>query len=110
MICTETLGKDTYYAVIFSSHKNSDNQAYLAMSDLLEKKLKSYQGLLGIESIRNKDGFGITISYWESMDSIQSWKVDQDHMQAKAQGRALWYKDYMIRIAKVESQNYFIHE
>jgi hypothetical protein len=34
------------------------------------------QGFLGAESTRGEDGFGITVSYWSTAESIARWKQD----------------------------------
>lgn len=60
------------------------------------------RGFLGIESARGADGFGITVSYWDSMESILSWRAQVEHRAAQERGKALWYEHYEIRIAKVE--------
>ncbi|WP_454053132.1 hypothetical protein [Clostridium sp. Marseille-Q7071] len=49
----------------------------------------------------------MTISYWDSLESISSWKNNSHHMSAKEMGKKMWYSKYMIRICKVESDNYF---
>jgi len=60
-------------------------------------------GFLGVESARNE--FGITVSYWTDLDSIQHWKSNSDHLLAQEHGREKWYKSFKTRIAKVE-RNY----
>ena len=34
--------------------------------------------------------------------SIAAWKRDTEHQQAQRGGRATWYADYTVRVAKVE--------
>jgi len=38
------------------------------------------------------------------MESIGNWARHAKHMQAKQQGKAHWYTDYRVRIAKVERE------
>lgn len=64
-------------------------------------------GFLGVECLRDVDGFGITVSYWDSMESIDAWRKNLDHMEAKQRGRSEWYQEYTIRICKVEFENHF---
>jgi heme-degrading monooxygenase HmoA len=66
----------------------------------MENLAKEQDGYLGIESARNE--LGITISYWESLESISKWKNNIEHTLAREKGRALWYKKYQLRICKVE--------
>jgi heme-degrading monooxygenase HmoA len=57
-------------------------------------------GYLGAESAR--DGIGITVSYWESLDAIAAWKRNAEHMVAQKLGREAWYTAFKTRICKVE--------
>ena len=58
--------------------------------------------LIGLESARNADGTGITVSYWESEEAIVRWKANAEHQGAQEGGRRAWYSDYTVRIARVE--------
>jgi len=89
-----------YYAVIFSSLKNPDDSGYEAMSLRMEELVKQQPGYLGHESVR--DGLGITVSYWNSLEAIRNWKANSEHLFAQATGRQKWYADFKVRICKVE--------
>ncbi len=57
-------------------------------------------GFLGAESVR--DGLGITVSYWESLEAIRNWKRHAEHLVAQQKGREIWYAEYKTRICRVE--------
>jgi len=63
-------------------------------------------GFLGVETLANTEGYGITISYWETLEAIKNWKNNPEHRQAQINGKKLWYKNYSLKICKVE-KNYF---
>lgn len=67
-------------------------------------------GFLGVESIREADGRGITVSYWDSIAAINHWKHHTEHQAAKEKGKSVWYELYAVRIAKVERQRLFSGE
>lgn len=91
-----------HYAVIFSSRRTSGDNGYAEMAEQMDALAKTMPGYLGIESARGADGFGITVSYWESEAAIANWKRDAAHLEAQAKGRAEWYETYTVRVAKVE--------
>jgi heme-degrading monooxygenase HmoA len=62
----------------------------------------SFDGFLGIESVRGADGLGVTVSYWRDEASILAWKRDEEHQKAQRGGKESWYEQYEVRIAKVE--------
>lgn len=91
-----------YYAVIFTSRRTPGDEGYGEMSQKMVALGSTYPGFLGIESARGPDGLGITVSYWKDEASIRRWKADMEHRVAQAKGKATWYAQYEVRIAKVE--------
>ncbi len=89
-----------YYAVIFSSMRTAIEEGYEAMAEEMVRLAELQPGYLGHESVR--DGLGITVSYWESLEAIKSWKANTDHLVAQKFGREKWYAAYKTRIALVE--------
>lgn len=91
-----------YYAVIFSSLRTAGENGYGAMADRMVELAGEQPGFLGVETVRGEDGFGITVSYWESEEDIRRWKAQSEHLAAQEQGKSTWYEDYELRVAKVE--------
>jgi heme-degrading monooxygenase HmoA len=91
-----------YYAVIFSSLRTAGDNGYGEMAERMDALAKQQPGFLGIESAR--EGLGITIGYFSSLESIAAWKRNVDHAEAQRRGRADWYTEYRVRIAKVERE------
>lgn len=91
-----------YYAVIFTSVLSSNQEGYQEMGVRLAQIAPSQPGFLGIESVRDVEGNGITVSYWESLEAIREWKLQADHQEAQKRGRLDWYWQYCTRISKVE--------
>lgn len=94
-----------YYAVIFTSKRTPAGEAdYSRMAAAMEELARRQPGFLGIESARNADGTGITVSYWESEEAIANWKAQADHRIAQRHGKMDWYSTYSVRIARVERE------
>jgi len=91
-----------YYAVIFSSLRQGGDNGYGETADRMVELASQQPGFLGVESLRGADGFGITVSYWESEDAIKNWKRNAEHSEARKRGRLEWYEHFELRIAKVE--------
>jgi heme-degrading monooxygenase HmoA len=91
-----------YYAVIFTSRRTDGDRGYDAMAARMVELGSSYDGFLGIDSVRAADGLGITVSYWRDEASIRAWKRDAEHLKAQDAGQKSWYEHYEVRIATVE--------
>ncbi len=71
----------------------------------MEKLAKQQPGFLGIEYAREQ--VGITVSYWQSLEAIVSWKANTDHLLAQKKGKTRWYNWYKVRICRVEREYEF---
>jgi len=91
-----------YYAVIFSSHRADNEDGYGAMADRMVELAATQPGFLGMETVR--EDLGITVSYWDSLESIANWKKNAEHREAQRLGRRKWYSSFRVRIARVERE------
>jgi heme-degrading monooxygenase HmoA len=96
------LPKPPFYSVIFSSLRTLGEQGYGATADRMVELAHAQPGFLGVESARGEDGFGITVSHWESEAAIKHWKAHAEHLIAQETGIKTWYEHYELRVAKVE--------
>lgn len=97
--------KPPYYAVIFSTQlSEEDPVGYAKIADRMATLAAKQPGYLGIETLRGDDGFGMTASYWESLESISNWRKNAEHKIAQESGKTKWYEKYKIRICLVERE------
>jgi len=94
--------KPPYYAVIFTSLRREGDHGYAVMADRMVELGSQMEGFLGIESTRDTNGLGVTVSYWRDEASILAWKRNAEHAKAQRAGSEIWYESYTVRIAKVE--------
>ncbi|MEM6719821.1 MAG: antibiotic biosynthesis monooxygenase [Bacteroidota bacterium] len=92
----------TYYAVIFTSTQTETLEGYAETAQHMETLAKQQTGFIDIDSARN--AIGITVSYWESLEAIQQWKQQADHLVAQQKGIKDWYASYNVKICKVEHE------
>ncbi|MEO6103335.1 MAG: antibiotic biosynthesis monooxygenase [Pseudoxanthomonas sp.] len=97
------LPKPPYYAVIFSSQRNAHDEAgYGDSAQRMVELAQQQPGYLGVESTRGDEGFGITVSYWETEAAILAWRKHLEHAAIRERGRSDWYDRYELRVSKVE--------
>lgn len=95
-----------YYAVVFTSRRTSkEEKPYAAMAAEMLELARKQPGFLGVDHAR--DTIGITVSYWDSLQSIADWKSQTRHEHAQEMGRERWYESYTIRICRVEREYSF---
>lgn len=101
-----------YHAVIFTNRRASwgddgVDAAYGAAAERMEELARTIPGFLAIESTRNPDGTGITVSYWQSEEAISEWRRHPEHLETQSRGRDDWYEWYELRVARVERARSF---
>ena len=91
-----------YYAVIFTSQRTAGERGYGVVADRMLELAAQQPGFLGLETTRGADGFGITVSYWTTLEAISAWKAQTEHLAAQDAGQRLWYAQYQLRISLVQ--------
>jgi heme-degrading monooxygenase HmoA len=96
------------YAVIFVSQRTKDDvDGYSAMAKRMEELVHAQEGFVGMHSVRDASGRGITVAYWTSLEAIRKWRENAEHLHAQQLGRSRWYEGYEIAVGKIERQAHF---
>ncbi len=103
---TKHVQKDTYYAVIFTSKQSENTDGYAEMAEQMNDFVKKQKGFIGFESVREGKN-GITVSYWESMEDIRAWSINERHAEAKKGGKEKWYDSFSVKICEVKREYAF---
>ncbi len=96
-----------YYAVVFASRRSKgDDAAYQSTAARMVELARVQDGFLGVDSARDANGFGITVSYWSSLDAIAAWRRHPEHVAAQALGRERWYRAFSLRVSRVDAETH----
>jgi heme-degrading monooxygenase HmoA len=93
-----------YLAVIFSSQRASGDRGYAAMAERMVALARIQPGFLGVETARDAEGFGLTVSYWRDEGAVAAWKAQAEHALAQRLGREQWYAAFRVRVCRVERE------
>lgn len=91
-----------YYAAIFSSQRSAEDPAYERAATRMVELARLQPGFLGVESARDEQGYGITVSYWTTLEAIAAWRAHAEHAVVQRSGQQRWYAHYELRVARVE--------
>ena len=79
---------DEYYAVIFTTQRTDAEMAmYNLTSERMIELAQQQPGFLGLESVREDNGLGITVSYWRDREAIAAWENHAEHQIGRASCR-----------------------
>lgn len=73
------------------------DKAGMAMATLAGQQ----SGYLGIDSVRDGSGLGITISYWADEATAVAWRQNEEHTAIRDTGRNRWYSYYDLHVAAI---------
>jgi heme-degrading monooxygenase HmoA len=88
------------YAVIFTGSKSEDIEGYDEAAMEMFQLASQQDGFISID-FSQMGNDSITVSYWESLESIQQWKNHPQHKIVQDKGQSTWYKNYTVKVAKV---------
>ncbi|MFB7515752.1 antibiotic biosynthesis monooxygenase family protein [Streptomyces sp. NPDC056144] len=91
-----------YYTAVFTSLRPDAPEGYAETSARMQERVKEIPGFLGYEAARTPGGISITVAYFRDLDALDAWRLDTEHLAAKAHGREHWYESYSVHIGKVE--------
>jgi glutathione S-transferase len=89
------------WAVVFTSKLREPADGYGEAADRMLELAQKEPGFLGIESARGADGFGVTVSYWNSLEAIQRWRENAEHKLVQKRGREAFYERYSLTVSRV---------
>ena len=90
------------YSVIFISKLSGESEGYSEMAEQMVSLVAEQPGFVGVDSVRGEYGDGITVSYWESLEAIEAWRQQPQHLQAQRLGREQWYESFSVHVARLE--------
>jgi heme-degrading monooxygenase HmoA len=97
-----------YFAVIFTTIRNAQpDDGYAETAARMDELARQQPGYLGIESVHDPAGHGITVSYWATEAALQAWGRNAEHLLAQKFGREKWYQSFTLRVCKVEQVRSF---
>ncbi|MGB5077892.1 MAG: antibiotic biosynthesis monooxygenase [Sphingorhabdus sp.] len=90
-------------AVIFVAQRtNADGESYAKAASAMVALASRQEGYLGIDSVRESGGLGITVSYWASDEAARAWRDHPEHVEIRNEGRGRWYQSYSLHVAAIE--------
>lgn len=88
-------------AVIFIAQRTRDDDAgYVQAAEAMVALAAAQPGYLGMDSVRDSDGLGITVSYWASDADAKAWRDRGEHALIRDAGRDRWYSEYSLHVAE----------
>jgi heme-degrading monooxygenase HmoA len=99
----DSIAAKKLYAVIFKSKRQDANgELYYEHNDKLDEKIRSLAGYVKHSGMRHPETReGMTVAYFDSLEAIDQWRKDAEHMDAKKLAKSHFYENYSVEITEV---------
>ncbi|WP_329342858.1 antibiotic biosynthesis monooxygenase [Streptomyces sp. NBC_00663] len=97
-----------YYLAVFSAVRTQDQSGFGETNARMEDLVRNIPGFLGMDHAQTPGGLGITVGYFRDPDALAQWRTHAEHRAAQQHGRAEWYENYTLHVAKVERSHGFV--
>lgn len=88
------------YAVIFRAQLAQPDEEYDQTAERLQDLARQDYGCIDFISLTS--GYNeVSISYWEDLEHIQTWKTNAEHLLAQKTGKSKWFSSYQIQVVEV---------
>jgi len=88
------------YAVIFHAEIAQLDDEYFTTAKQMRELAITHYGCLDFVATTEGER-EIAISYWPSLDHINRWKQNAEHLQAQQQGKTRWYRSYKVEVVEL---------
>lgn len=99
---SDTLPPQVWTAPFANRRPNNPNDDYGPTASEMGKLAAAQPGFLGVESVRDSTGAGITNSRWSSIAALINWRRIEAHQFAQQAGRDRFYEWYRLDVARVD--------
>ena len=98
------------YLIIFEVYPHIDQKdRYFELAAQLLETLHQQPGFVHVERFQSlvDEGKILSMSCWESEESIANWRNHADHMIVQAEGRERIFASYRLRVVEVKREYSF---
>lgn len=91
-------------AIIFEVEPEAGREGdYLAIAASMRAELEAQPGFIAVERFRSITSPGklLSLSFWESEESVRAWRCHAGHRVAQKAGREGVFAGYRLRVARV---------
>ena len=94
--------------ILFRSRLTEEaGEDYQAMAAEMLAYAKTQPGYVDFKQYEAEDGERLSVVKWKDRETLEAWKENTRHREAKKGGRERWYASYDIEIAEVIDRNAF---
>jgi heme-degrading monooxygenase HmoA len=88
--------------VVFRNRlRAGDPSAYAKTAARMEELSQQQPGFRSLKTFTAEDGERVTLSEFDSLDAVNAWRANAEHLEAQRRGRAEFYAEYSLQTCEL---------
>jgi heme-degrading monooxygenase HmoA len=88
--------------VVFRSRlRDGGSPAYTETGRRMEELARRQPGFVSLKTFTADDGERVTISEFQSLDAVDAWRAQLEHLEAQRRGRTEFYAEYSLQTCEL---------
>lgn len=88
--------------VVFRNRLRGPNPpGYESVAERMALLAQQQPGFRAIKTFAAEDGERVTISEFDSLDAVNAWRANLEHLEAQRRGRAEFYAEYSLQTCEL---------
>ncbi len=94
--------------VVFRNRlRAGDASAYARVAERMEELARKQPGFRAIKTFAAEDGERVTISEFDSLDAVNAWRANTEHLEAQRRGRDEFYAEFSLQTCELIRERKF---
>lgn len=87
--------------VVFRSRlRDEDDEEYAALAPRMLELARATPGFVAFASFTSDDGERLALAHFESLEAVDAWREQAEHVEAQRRGRERFYSGYTIEVCE----------
>jgi heme-degrading monooxygenase HmoA len=97
--------------VVFRNRLRGANPpGYESVAERMVELARQQPGFRAIKTFSAEDGERVTISEFDSLQAVDAWRANLEHLEAQRRGRAEFYAEYSLQTCELVREATFSAE
>jgi heme-degrading monooxygenase HmoA len=94
--------------VVFRNRlRAGDAAAYRATAERMDELARKQPGFRSLKTFSADDGERVTLSEFDSLEAVNAWRANAEHLEAQRRGRAEFYAEFSLQTCEVVRERKF---
>ncbi len=94
--------------VVFRNRlRAGDAAAYRATAERMDELVRKQPGFRSLKTFSADDGERVTLSEFDSLEAVNAWRANAEHLEAQRRGRAEFYAEFSLQTCELIRERTF---